>query len=178
MPWALKKQAKLRASNFSLYSEAPHPACSCPPWALKAWLQLDTWIWGWQLFHQLLSWKQRAGLCVLLWELCRGDVGQGTHQGGWDNSHPWPGKLFSIFIAAFPAKWNDFLGEAQPGARFPPELQTGQLPQADSDCVTFQQNPPLPYTHGLGGCRKNSPLPSLPIFPCQALSTCIALPQR
>lgn len=64
VPWALKKQAKLRASNFSLYSEAPHPASSCPPRALKAWLQLDTCIWGWQLFHQLLSWKQRAGLCA------------------------------------------------------------------------------------------------------------------
>lgn len=46
---------------------------------------------------------------VLLWELCRGDVGQGTHQGGWDNSHQWPGELSSVFKAAFPAKWNDFM---------------------------------------------------------------------
>lgn len=61
---------------------------------------------------------ETKGWALLLWELWRGTVGQGTHQGGGDNSHPWPGEQFFIFIAAFPEQWNDFLGEAQPGARF------------------------------------------------------------
>lgn len=126
-------------------------------------------------------WKQRAGLCLLLWELWRGNVGQGTHQGGWDNSHPWFGELFAIFVAAFPTKWNDFLGEAQSGATFSawalswaaptgwqwlPHLSAGP----PSALHTWAAAPVLLQTWGAAG-----KIPLCPSFPsfypngCQAL---------
>lgn len=143
---------------------------------LGCWLQLVTCVWGWQLFHQLLGWKQRAGLCLLLWELWRGNVGQG----GWDNSHPWLGEFLFVFIAALQSGmifWERLSLEHL----FLPELQAGQLQQADSDCLTFQQGTPLPYTHGLlplislqtwGAAGKTpicSPFPSFHPNGCQAL---------
>lgn len=59
------------------------------------------------------------------------------------------GSFFFIFIAAFPAKWNGAWERLSLEHILLPELQAGQLQQADSDCLSFQQGPPLPYTCGV-----------------------------
>lgn len=98
LPQLLEQQAKLTACNFSLCSVAPHPASSSNLTLSFCW-----WMCAgdWQLFPAVGSCVRGEGMCLLLWELGRGDGGRGTLLGG---VLPWHSEHFLVFIPDTPCK--------------------------------------------------------------------------